>query len=248
MSETDSGSSPDSSVANDGMSECASSAENTIAACSDGCSNDGDLYVDCDDRDCCGARSDCGSSTYCGTHPVAHGTEHLASDCTNGEDDDADGRIDCNDVSCCGAVACTATGTACHPALCTGGAAEVYSTPALGDETGPTTVDAYSGAGASAEVFLVEWAGFTAGFDPRNVATPYSASCWAFDRFSTHWSCTATISNQTWATSTEAIITNTTGCGTVRGELRLSHPTSGVTTRIDFSVNTVLQESGVTFH
>ena len=45
---------------------CVSGPENTPAACSDGCSNDGDAYVDCDDYDCCPVRTDCGPTTGCG--------------------------------------------------------------------------------------------------------------------------------------------------------------------------------------
>lgn len=45
---------------------CISGPENTPPLCSDGCSNDGDLYVDCDDRDCCDVVSGCDATTYCG--------------------------------------------------------------------------------------------------------------------------------------------------------------------------------------
>jgi hypothetical protein len=45
---------------------CVSGPENTLAACSDGCSNDGDSYVDCDDYDCCPARADCPPTSSCG--------------------------------------------------------------------------------------------------------------------------------------------------------------------------------------
>lgn len=39
--------------------------ENTVAECSDGCSNDGDALVDCEDADCCGVVS-CDGATFCG--------------------------------------------------------------------------------------------------------------------------------------------------------------------------------------
>lgn len=45
---------------------CASGPESTAAACSDGCSNDGDVYIDCDDYDCCAVRDDCPADTACG--------------------------------------------------------------------------------------------------------------------------------------------------------------------------------------
>ena len=44
---------PDGSVCMDGLPACAPGPESTPAACSDGCSNDGDSYVDCDDFNCC---------------------------------------------------------------------------------------------------------------------------------------------------------------------------------------------------
>lgn len=45
---------------------CTSGPEDTLAACSDGCSNDGDPYIDCDDYDCCAVRPGCPSTTACG--------------------------------------------------------------------------------------------------------------------------------------------------------------------------------------
>jgi hypothetical protein len=45
---------------------CVLGPENTVAACSDGCSNDGDPYIDCDDYDCCPLRKDCPVTTACG--------------------------------------------------------------------------------------------------------------------------------------------------------------------------------------
>lgn len=41
-------------------------AEDTPAACMDGCSNDGDRFVDCEERDCCTVRTDCPATSYCG--------------------------------------------------------------------------------------------------------------------------------------------------------------------------------------
>jgi hypothetical protein len=45
---------------------CATGAENTLARCTDGCSNDGDPYIDCDDYDCCPVVSNCPATTACG--------------------------------------------------------------------------------------------------------------------------------------------------------------------------------------
>jgi hypothetical protein len=51
-------------VHTDGAATCAAGAENTAAACDDGCSNDGDGYVDCDDFDCCSVVT-CAPGTAC---------------------------------------------------------------------------------------------------------------------------------------------------------------------------------------
>lgn len=45
---------------------CVPGAEDTLEACSDGCSNDGDPYIDCDDFGCCAARTNCPATTACG--------------------------------------------------------------------------------------------------------------------------------------------------------------------------------------
>ncbi len=44
---------------------CAMGPENTVAACSDNCSNDADNFVDCNDFDCCNVVA-CGPTTSCG--------------------------------------------------------------------------------------------------------------------------------------------------------------------------------------
>jgi hypothetical protein len=46
-------------------SSCSLGSEETAAACSDGCSNDGDRYIDCEDFDCCPVVS-CAPGTACG--------------------------------------------------------------------------------------------------------------------------------------------------------------------------------------
>lgn len=40
--------------------------ENTVAACSNGCDDDGNGFFDCGDFDCCGVRTDCPATTACG--------------------------------------------------------------------------------------------------------------------------------------------------------------------------------------
>ncbi len=47
---------------------CAARVENTQNLCTDGRDNDGDNYIDCDDRDCCSVinTSSCAASTFCG--------------------------------------------------------------------------------------------------------------------------------------------------------------------------------------
>jgi hypothetical protein len=49
-----------------GAVTCVAGPESTLARCSDGCSNDGDPYIDCDDYDCCPVRTDCPPTTACG--------------------------------------------------------------------------------------------------------------------------------------------------------------------------------------
>lgn len=44
---------------------CSGGGENTEAACSDGCNNDDDSYIDCEDYDCCDVVA-CGPGTACG--------------------------------------------------------------------------------------------------------------------------------------------------------------------------------------
>jgi hypothetical protein len=52
-----------------GVPTCPSGPESTATACSDGCSNDGDPFVDCEDYDCCDVVS-CPASSACGSPPT----------------------------------------------------------------------------------------------------------------------------------------------------------------------------------
>jgi hypothetical protein len=56
---------PDGAECVDGHPGCVEGPESTPAACTDNCSNDGDIYVDCDDFNCCGVVT-CAPGTTCG--------------------------------------------------------------------------------------------------------------------------------------------------------------------------------------
>jgi hypothetical protein len=56
---------PDGAECEDGQPGCVDGFEDTVAACTDGCSNDGDSYIDCDDFDCCDV-VDCPATSACG--------------------------------------------------------------------------------------------------------------------------------------------------------------------------------------
>jgi hypothetical protein len=70
-------------------------------SCRDGQDNDGDTYVDCDDRDCC-PFIDCSGrpETYCGR------LENTMIRCTDGLDNDGDTYADCDDRDCCDIIYC----------------------------------------------------------------------------------------------------------------------------------------------
>jgi hypothetical protein len=77
-------------------------AENTISACADGCSNDGDRFVDCDDFDCCAVRQDCPASSSCGQRSrCREGAENTREACSDGCSNDGDRFVDCDDFDCC---------------------------------------------------------------------------------------------------------------------------------------------------
>lgn len=88
--------------------------ENTLQACMDNCSNDhdDDLYVDCDDYDCCDVRTDCPAGTLCGNRgrgacegePVPENTLPRCTDgCSNDHDEDT--YPDCRERDCCWLIA-----------------------------------------------------------------------------------------------------------------------------------------------
>ncbi|HJL17383.1 MAG TPA: hypothetical protein RMH99_17070 [Sandaracinaceae bacterium LLY-WYZ-13_1] len=73
-----------------GEPACAEGPESTAEACSDGCSNDGDDLVDCDDFDC---------DEFCAA-PCDSGPESTAAACSDGCSNDGDRFVDCDDFDC----------------------------------------------------------------------------------------------------------------------------------------------------
>lgn len=100
-----------------GSMRCATmSPENTVMACSDGCSNDDDNFADCNDFNCCGVVT-CGPTTSCGRNdggvrPDTGGmcatmsAENTIATCSDGCSNDSDSFVDCDDFDCCNVVAC----------------------------------------------------------------------------------------------------------------------------------------------
>lgn len=90
---------------------CPGGGEATPQACSDGCDNDGDQYIDCDDYDCCDLRSDCPATSACGQmqQTCAPGPEDTAPACSDGCSNDGDDYVDCDDYDCCDVRDCPAT-------------------------------------------------------------------------------------------------------------------------------------------
>lgn len=90
---------------------CAMGPENTAAACSDGCSNDSDTFVDCMDFDCDTFCTDGGPPGDVPPAPACDGgamPEDNAAACADGCSNDGDPFADCNDFDCCGVVTCPA--------------------------------------------------------------------------------------------------------------------------------------------
>ena len=97
--------------------------EDTVALCSDGCDNNGNSFVDCNDFACCSVRSDCPADTACGmprpdAGPVmpcsTMGPETSTAACSDGCDNDGNRFVDCNDFACCDFRADCPMGTACY--------------------------------------------------------------------------------------------------------------------------------------
>lgn len=117
---------------------CVLGPENTAAACSDGCDNDGNSHTDCDDFSCSkipacqkpsessnvacsdGIDNDGNSFTDCDDNAckgriICKGEQNNAT-CSDGKDNDGDGKTDCDDTDCNneGIVVCKA-GVAVSP-------------------------------------------------------------------------------------------------------------------------------------
>lgn len=92
-----------------GPSPCTSGPETTIAACTDGCDNEGDGYVDCDDFNCCTVIGlSCSTAFLCGRlGSCTSSTEDTVAACTDGCSNDGDPYEDCDDFDCCGIAGCT---------------------------------------------------------------------------------------------------------------------------------------------
>jgi hypothetical protein len=86
-----------------------SGSENTVAACIDGCDNDGDGYVDCDDFNCCTiVGASCSTAFLCGRLiTCTSSTEDTVTACSDGCSNDGDPYEDCDDFDCCGIAGCT---------------------------------------------------------------------------------------------------------------------------------------------
>jgi endonuclease YncB( thermonuclease family) len=82
--------------------------EDSVAACTDGCNNDGDGFMDCEDRDCCPLIGGCPSNTYCGRNQpeCVAGAEGAFTTCLDRCDNDDDGAMDCNEAACCDVLVC----------------------------------------------------------------------------------------------------------------------------------------------
>jgi hypothetical protein len=83
-----------------GALPCVAGPEETPAACADGCSNDEDRFIDCDDFDCDGVGA-------CPTVRCAvEGPENTPEACSDGCSNDDNRFVDCADFACAGVGAC----------------------------------------------------------------------------------------------------------------------------------------------
>lgn len=150
---TDTGTGSDAGMDTSAM--CTTTAnEDTLAACSDGCDNDGNTYIDCNDFGCCDVLTACGPTTACG-RPQDGGTvmacadagttENTIAQCSDGCDNNGDNFADCNDFDCCGLVECGPT-TGCGRR--DGGSPVVAcTTPVVHENTVETCTDGCSNDG-----------------------------------------------------------------------------------------------------
>ena len=86
--------------------------------CLDGCDNDGDLTIDCNDETCCGS-IECPSGTVCGGGSCEPASFEEGSYCFDGCDNDGDAVFDCNDSGCCASLeGSCGSGTVCGTPSC----------------------------------------------------------------------------------------------------------------------------------
>ena len=91
--------------------ECVMGDEDTPAACDDGCDNDGDMFIDCEDFGCDGVGA-CGVMMCEVTEP-----EDTAEKCADGCDNDGNGFADCNDFACSAFCPSEASNAACSDGI-----------------------------------------------------------------------------------------------------------------------------------
>ncbi len=110
-----------------------------LAACSDGCNNDGDAFTDCEDSDCCDVLSSCAPGTFCGGAAVecVMGEEGSIASCNDGCDNDGNSYTDCNDFGCCDVRSCQAD-TSCFSRP------DLFALPLAFNEGAISAVDASS--------------------------------------------------------------------------------------------------------
>lgn len=216
-----------------GGATCSPEPENSASACRDGCDNDNDSYIDCDDKDCCSVVSSCPASSYCGRQEPTG--ESTAAACANGVDDDSNGQIDCEDVRCCGVRDCPKD-TGCNPAFCLDGIAEITGgTPDMPKTTRAGTTRTSTAVGP----FQLQVAGISVSWNPKLTA-PYNVDCTAVDQFIRNPHCRVKVDEQRWKTEST--------CGTMQGTISLVYVDgSGAEYSIVFASGVEVTEDQVTF-
>lgn len=91
--------------------ECILGDEDNAAACDDGCDNDGDMFIDCDDFGCMGVGA-CGVMMCEVTEP-----EDTEEKCADGCDNDGNGFADCDDFACSAFCPSEASNQACSDGI-----------------------------------------------------------------------------------------------------------------------------------